>query len=54
VVGQANNALFIGYIIDEDNPLAIAVIVEEGGSGGGTAAPLAGEILRYAVNSKSN
>lgn len=54
VADQANNAFFVGYIIDQDNPLAIAVVVEEGGSGGGTAAPLAGEVLRYAVSVRSN
>lgn len=54
VTGQANNAFFVGYIVDDDHPLAIAVAVEEGGSGGGTAAPLAGELLSYAVSARSN
>lgn len=46
VSGQKNNALFVGYIVDETLPLAIAVVVEEGGSGGKTAAPIAGSLLQ--------
>lgn len=54
VTGQANNAFFVGYIVDDENPLAVAVVIEEGGSGGAAAAPLAGELLRYAVSLESN
>ncbi len=49
VDGQKNNALCVAYIVEDDMPYAIAVIVEEGGSGGGTAAPIAGEMLSAAV-----
>ncbi len=50
VDGQKNNALCVAYIVEDDMPYAIAVIVEEGGSGGGTAAPIAGEMLSAAVS----
>lgn len=49
VEGQKNNALFIGYVVDQKNPLAIAVVVEEGGSGGSAAAPLASQLLKTAL-----
>ena len=50
VDGQKNNALCVAYIVEDDMPYAVAVIVEEGGSGGGTAAPIAGDMLSAAVN----
>jgi len=54
VDGQdTNNALCVAYITEDDMPYAIAVIVEEGGSGGGTAAPIAGQMLQAAVNSRN-
>ena len=46
---QANNALFAGYIKDERLPLAIAVVVEQGGSGAQTAAPIAGALFSAAA-----
>ncbi len=48
VEGKANTALFIGYLVDETYPLAIAVVVEEGGSGGTVAAPVAAELFAAA------
>jgi len=54
VEGQKNNALCVAYIVEDDMPYAVAVIVEEGGAGGTTAAPLAGKMLRAAVNSKDS
>ena len=50
VEGQKNNALFIGYVADPKHPYAIAVVVEEGGSGGSAAAPLAAQLLRTALS----
>ena len=52
VEGQDNNALCVAYIVEDDMPYAVAVIVEEGGAGGTTAAPLAGKMLKAAVNAK--
>ncbi len=49
VQGQKNNALCVAYITDDSAPYAVAVIVEEGGAGGETAAPIAGKILGLAA-----
>lgn len=50
VFGQKNNnALFVGYVADGKKPLAIAVVVEEGGSGGSVAAPIAASLLKAAL-----
>ena len=46
----AANAWFTGFVLDDDHPLAIAVILEKGGSGGGKAAPVAQKILKKAIN----
>ncbi len=45
-----NHAWFTGFIDDPDHPIAIAVLLEHAGSGGGKAAPVAGEALRKAVD----
>ena len=45
-VGDKNNtATFAGFIADDDYPLAFIVVVEEGGSGSQTAAPIANTVL---------
>jgi len=54
VSGQANNALCVAYIADDATPYAIAVIVEEGGAGGTTAAPLAGLMLQAVVDENNS
>ena len=46
----ASHAWFVGYITNENAPYAISVLVENGGSGGGVAAPLARKVLQKAVN----
>ena len=43
------HAWFVGYIDDKDCPYAIAVVVENGGSGGSVAGKLAGKILKKAT-----
>lgn len=43
------HALFVGFVEDEMHPYAICVVVEHGGSGGSVAAPLAGKVLRRAI-----
>lgn len=52
-VGPEDNphAWFIGFAPAEEPTLAIAVILENAGTGGNKAAPLAGKILREAVKS---
>ena len=50
VEGKKNNALCVAYITEDDMPFVIAVVVEEGGAGGDTAAPIAGRILSKTVD----
>lgn len=45
-----NHSWFVGFIGDENHPLAIAVILEGAGFGSAYAAPLAGDVLSHAVN----
>lgn len=47
--GKAPNAWFVGFLDRPDCPLAFVVIIENGGSGAGTAGPVAGQIMREAV-----
>lgn len=44
--GGANNAWFIGFAPVDNPEIAVAVIVEEGGTGGEAAAPIAGNIMK--------
>ena len=44
------HAWFVGFIEDDDHPLAIAVILEKAGSGGSNAAPVAGKVLKTALD----
>lgn len=44
------HAWFVGFIDDASHPLAIAVVVEYGGSGGRVAAPIAGKVLQRAIS----
>jgi len=46
---QTAHATFSGFIRDEDYPLAFIVIVEHGGSGSATCAPIAGQVLHACV-----
>ena len=43
--GQKNQALFVGYAPTESPQIAIALVVEQGGSGSGSAAPVARKIF---------
>lgn len=43
------HAWYVGFIQDDDHPLAVAVVVEFGGSGGQVAAPLAKKALEKAL-----
>lgn len=40
---------FIGFAPAEDPQIAIAVIIENGGSGGSNAAPIAGKVIKKAL-----
>lgn len=45
------NAWYTGFLYgDEKHPYAIAVVVEQGGSGGSTAAPMAAKALKKAID----
>ncbi|MBQ7486879.1 MAG: penicillin-binding protein 2 [Clostridia bacterium] len=44
------HAWFVGYITDEKAPYAVCVLIENGGSGGRNAAPLARRALQKAIN----
>ena len=43
--GKETHAWFVGYAPAEDPKLAVCVIVEEGGSGGRTAGPIAKKLF---------
>lgn len=43
------HAWFVGYVESDQHPLAIAVVVERGGSGSGVAAPIARRVLSRAI-----
>lgn len=45
-----SHAWFVGYVTNDNAPYAISVLVENGGSGGGVAAPLARRTLQKAIN----
>jgi peptidoglycan glycosyltransferase len=45
-----SHAWFVGYITNDNAPYAISIVVENGGSGGGVAAPLARRTLQKAIN----
>ncbi len=44
------HAWFVGYITNDNAPYAVCVLVENGGSGGKVAAPLARKALQKAIN----
>ena len=46
------HAWFVGYITNEKTPYAVCVLIENGGSGGRNAAPLARRILEKTINLK--
>ena len=48
-----DHALFIAFAPAEKPEIAIAVIVENGGSGGSVAAPIAGKIINYYLKRES-
>jgi penicillin-binding protein 2 len=47
-----DHALFIGYAPTENPTIAVAVMVENGGSGSGTAAPIARAVFDYYLTGK--
>lgn len=49
--GNQSDAWFVGFMDRSDCPLAIAVVIENGGSGGKIAGPVANKVLQAAVQS---
>ena len=43
--GQTSNAMFAGFVTDEDYPLAFIVVVENGGYGSSTCVPILSKVL---------
>ena len=50
VGSDANTATFAGFLDSEKYPLAFIVIVEEGGAGSSTCAPIARDVLQACIN----
>ena len=44
------HAWFTGFVYSDTHPIAIAVVLEHAGTGGSKAAPLAGKVLKKAVD----
>ena len=49
VEGAQPNAMFAGFVADENYPLAFVVFIENAGHGSSVAAPVAGEVLRACI-----
>jgi cell division protein FtsI/penicillin-binding protein 2 len=45
---NANHAIFVGFAPFHDPKYAISVVVEHGGGGSATAAPIAKDVLMFA------
>ena len=43
--GQTSNAMFAGFVADEEYPLAFIVVVENGGYGASTCVPILSKVL---------
>ena len=52
-VGSGNTATFAGFVQDESYPFAFVVVVEEGGAGSATCAPIAAAVLQACINAAS-
>lgn len=44
--GQTSNAMFAGFVADEEYPLAFIVVVENGGYGASTCVPILSQVLQ--------
>jgi aspartate-semialdehyde dehydrogenase len=45
VLGAVSNAMFAGFVADENYPLAFIVVVENGGYGSSTCVPILSKVL---------
>lgn len=48
--GEKPNAWFVGFMEKQDSPLAFVVVIENGGAGSSVAGPVAGKVLKAAVD----
>ena len=44
---DVTHAWFTGYIVSDSHPYAVSVLVEDGGTGGSVAAPVAQQVFEY-------
>ena len=44
--GKRSNAMFTGFVMDEEYPLAFIVVVENGGYGASACVPVISQVLR--------
>ena len=51
---ERDHALFVAYAPLKNPRYAISVVVEHGGSGSGSAAPIASKIMKYIFKNKIN
>lgn len=51
VEGQDPNAMFAGFVVDEEYPLAFIVVVEDSGSGSQVCSSIAGAVLQACMDS---
>lgn len=51
VEGQDPNAMFAGFVVDENYPLAFIVVVEDSGSGSQVCSSIAGAVLQSCIDS---
>lgn len=47
---QASHGWFVGFVADDNHPLAVVVLLENSGSGGATAAPVASRLVTKALS----
>ena len=52
--GESANAVFAGFVQDSDYPLAFVVVVEGGGAGGSTCAPIIQQVLYSCMTAMDN
>ena len=50
---REDHSLFVGYAPHEDPEICLVVVIENAGSGGAVAAPLAGRLLEHYLSSRS-
>ena len=49
-----DHSLFVGYAPADDPHILVCVVVENAGHGGSVAAPIAGKIMRYFIQSRES